>query len=663
MPSAVCSPHDYRPNEFVANDFIFEGLVQWDGSKPKGADGTAGNEDDFVAPSLATSWTTAFNGDNYVITFKLRPGVSFHDGSPWNAAAAVANFEQIMGGTGVLGSRKVLRGMHDWLGFTQQLDAWAAVDDMTFSLTFKTYYEAALRELSTIRPFRMSSVAALPKLTDMELSHLAARNGALRNPWPPKCDPSTKGSCYMFRGVSAPIGTGPYKVVDKLLSSGRRLPASKFNETCYVGDACKYETGEYVKEVLFTKHSGHWKGPSYDKVIMRAYESQAAVSAALKDGTLDIAYGVSTTSPAGFISFGTAEQGSNLVTHQASTDLNVRNLVINSGTVASLDLRKLIIGAVAPGRKALYEGELAEETPMDTLFDPSLPHCSVLSTLSKPDVLAATRSTSAKASDFAKPLRLLYRAYEPHSVMIAAEIQARLYSAGIKVQPLAVQTRDEYNNFNCNYLDGFSYGGSALGDSDVGSGEGCADGDEACLAKWHTWDLSLSQTWGPPYDATSKLWDMTHNWCSGESDAPAVINMKSMTYSDFKTNVRALSTIKDKAAREKKYSDVLTALHDEAIFLPITAKRQTAVTNKRVGGFQFGYMEFDLPLANLYHAGSTLPAWGTATIIAAVVVAALLGCLIYLIQKEKKGAPVFTSLEGAKVSSKASSTSTGSAAA
>lgn len=280
---------------------------------------------------------------------------------------------------------------------------------------------------------------------------------------------------------------------------------------------------------------------------------------------------------------------------------------------------------------------------MNTLFDPSLPHCGVLSSLSTPEALAATRSASAKATDFTKPLRFLYRAYEPHSVMIAAEIQARLFQAGIKVQPLAVQTRDEYNTFNCNYLDGFSYGGAAYGDDDKGSGNGCDDGDEACLAKWHTWDLSLSQTWGPPYDATSKLWDMTHNWCSGESDAPAVINMKSMSFSDFKTNVRALSTTKDKAAREQKYTQVLTALHNEAIFLPITAKRQTAVTNKRVGGFQFGYMEFDLPLANLYPA-STMPEWVLAVIIGGVVVALLVIFLLYIISKEKSGKPVFTSL-------------------
>ena len=160
-----------------------------------------------------------------------------------------------------------------------------------------------------------------------------------------------------------------------------------------------------------------------------------------------------------------------------------------------------------------------------------------------------------------------------------------------------------------------------------------------------------------PYDATSKLWDMTHMWCSGESDAPAVINMQSMTFSDFRTNVRKLSTIKDKAAREKAYSDVLKALHDEAIFLPITAKRQTAVTNKRVGGFQFGYMEFDLPLANL-RPNSSLPPWGIAVVIGGFVAIVLLAGIIYLIRQEKKGKPIFHTL-GDPVKSNAKSMETG----
>ena len=567
----VDSPHDYRPNEFVANDFIFEGLVEWDGDNPSGIDGTSGTEDDYVSPSLATSWTTSTSGPNYVITFTLRSGVSFHDGTPWNAAAAVTNFDQIMGGTGTLGSRKVLRGMHDWLGFTQELDAWAAVDDMTFSLTFKSYYEAAFRELATIRPFRMSSVAALPSLANMELSHLASRGGALRNPWPPRCDPTVAGDCYMFRGVSAPVGTGPYRVVDKLMSTGTRLPAAMFNETCYATDHCVYRANEYVKEVLFTKVAGHWKNPTYDNVVLRAYDSQAAVTAALKDGSLDIAYGVNTLSPSSFISLATAEGGSHLVAHQATKDLNVRNVVINSGTIYNRDMRKLVMGAIAEGRQALWDGELAEETPMNTLFDPTLPHCSVLSTLSTPTELAATRSPDVTAANFTQPLRLMYRAYEPHSVMIAAEVQARLFAVGINVQPMAVQTRDAYNNFNCDYQDAFSYEGAP--------NPGCNATDLECLASYHSWDLSLSQTWGPPYDPTSKLWDMTHLWCSGESDAPAVINMEGMSFSQFRTNVRQLSTIQDSTQRENLYSSVLTTLHDEAIFVPITAKRQTAVTN------------------------------------------------------------------------------------
>jgi len=646
------NPHDYRPNEFVANDFIFEGLTAWNGADPLGMDGTAGNEDDYVSPSLATSWTTATTAaGNYEITFTLRAGVTFHDGSAWNAAAAVTNFEQIMGGAGVLGGRKVLRGMHDWLGFTQVLDAWEAVDDMTFKLIFTSYYEAALRELATIRPFRMSSVAVLPSIANYELSHTAARNGALRNPWPPRCDNFVAGSeCFMFRGVAAPVGTGPYKVVDKLLSDGSRLAAANFNATCYTTDACVYSSGVYVKEVLFTKHTGHYKNPTYDNVILRAYDSQAAVAAALSAGTLDIAYGVNTLSPSSFISLATAESGAGLVAHQAGTDLNIRNLVINSGTIINKDLRKLIVGAVAPGRQALYDGELSEETPMNTLFDPTQPHCSVLSSLDTPEVVAATRSPDVSAANFTKPLRLLYRAYEPHSVMIAAEVQARLFAAGINVQPMAVQTRDAYNSFNCDYLSGFSYGGTAYGDDVAGSGEGCTNDDPECLAKWHSWDLSLSQTWGPPYDPTSKLWDMTHMWCSGESDAPAVVNMESMSFSTFRTNVRALSTTADKTAREALYATVLTALHNEAVFLPITAKRQTAVTNVRVSGFQFGYMEFDLPLANLFPTppskdADDLSTTALAGIAAAAAVALLFFlCLVCLICKERQGKPVFSSI-------------------
>jgi nickel transport system substrate-binding protein len=530
------NPHDYRPNEFVTNDFIFEGLTAWDGDNPDGEDGVSGTEDDFVAPSLATSWTTNYastmsSSDPYEITFTLRADVTFHDGSEWNAAAAKANFDQIMGGDGSSGGSKAMKGMHDWLGFTQSLDAWSVVDSMTFKLTFSTFYEAALRELSFIRPFRMISLASLPDMDAMEVSHNAWRRGK----------PRVFGG-YTMRGVSNPIGTGPYQVISKTLvtssGSSRSLPAADFNASCYTEDSCTYNTGETVSEVLFTKHAGHWKEPVYDNVIFKSYDSLGDVKNALEAGTLDIAYGVNVLAPSAFLSLATAE-GSDLAAHIATTDLNTRLLVLNSGgRLNTVELRKLVMGILAEGRQALYDGELAEEQPMDTHFDPTLPYCGVLSSLSTPAELAATKSSYTNVSSLqmepeagsgggtaTRPLRFMYLKDVPHQKIIASEVIAALYSAGIPVEPMPVD-KATYNARHCDYLGDpsttFPYWYSYL----YGNEED----------NWHTWDIAYSETWGPPYDATSKLWDMTHGvagWCSSEADAPAVSKMSSMDYATF----------------------------------------------------------------------------------------------------------------------------------
>ena len=636
-------------------------------------DGIAGNDDDFVAASLATSWTTNYaahvaapSTTMYEITFVLRSGVTFHDGTPWNAAAAKTNFDQIMGGTGEPGGTKALIGMHDWMGFTQQLDGWSVVDDMTFKLTFTEYYEAALRELSFIRPFRMISVAALPSLANKEISHVKFRKG----------EPRVFGG-YTMRGVSTPSGTGPYKVVHKLLgragSTGTfTLTAADFNASCYQDDICKYANKdcgggacEHVEEVKFEKHAGHWKNPSYESVILRAYKSIGAVKEALKAGTLHIAYGVQSLTPSAFLSLATAEEGSSVVAHKGSTGLNTRMIVLNSGGVLNTkDLRKFVMGVLAAARQSMYDSELAEEIPMDTMFAPELPHCGGLKALSTPAELAATGSASVTAASITKPLRLMYVKDIPHNQMIAASAVAALYAAGIAVELMPVD-KDTNNARHCDYIvdpngwnwngthyEGHYYAGSYY-DADVHAG----------LDNYAGWDIALSETWGPPYDATSKLWDMTHGlsgaWCSQEADAPAVKNMEGMDIDEFVGLVRGtgsprtggMSNILDPVAREAVYTKVLTTLHDEAIFLPLTAKLQTAVTNTGVSGFKFGFMEFDLPLANLYptpESSNSLTDGETAGIAVGaalgVALLALMTCVCVLIAHEKKGKPIFSNL-------------------
>src|SRR2546428_7209651 len=50
-----------------------------------------------IVPMLATSWQIADGGRTY--TFKLRQGVVFHDGTPFNAEAVKINFERMLGQT------------------------------------------------------------------------------------------------------------------------------------------------------------------------------------------------------------------------------------------------------------------------------------------------------------------------------------------------------------------------------------------------------------------------------------------------------------------------------------------------------------------------------------------------------------------------------------
>jgi peptide/nickel transport system substrate-binding protein len=76
-PHAVTAVNDFR---ILVN--VYDGLTRY-------KDGTLE-----VEPSLAESWEVSEDGKTY--TFKLRSGVTFHDGSPFNAEAVKFNFDRML---------------------------------------------------------------------------------------------------------------------------------------------------------------------------------------------------------------------------------------------------------------------------------------------------------------------------------------------------------------------------------------------------------------------------------------------------------------------------------------------------------------------------------------------------------------------------------------
>jgi ABC-type transport system substrate-binding protein len=165
--------------------------------------------------------------------------------------------------------------------------------------------------------------------------------------------------------------------------------------------------------------------------------------------------------------------------------------------------------------------------------------------------------------------------------MIAAWVIKKLSENGISVQPLPAD-KDTYN---------------ANSDAWLGPDYDGVNGTAG-------FDIVISETWGPNYDPSTKLFDMTYEWGTGEPDAAVTSKMTDPSKNDFTKMVLDATKTKDVAARKKLYQDILTGLHKNALFLPLTAKRNLAVLNKRVSGFRFGHTQYDFPVAHLYPTGA-----------------------------------------------------------
>lgn len=134
-PAGILNPWDFL-GQFHAMDLIYEPLVAY---------GTGGE----LLPGLATSWE--ISDDGLKVSFHLREGVRFHDGTPFDAAAAQFNFEQWVG-----------REQFLFLGSSRVISRIEAPSSHLLVLHLSEPYPPLLQELSIVRPFRFLSPAAAP---------------------------------------------------------------------------------------------------------------------------------------------------------------------------------------------------------------------------------------------------------------------------------------------------------------------------------------------------------------------------------------------------------------------------------------------------------------------------------------------------------------------
>ncbi|MCJ1687158.1 ABC transporter substrate-binding protein [Rathayibacter sp. VKM Ac-2927] len=125
----------YEGQRLIGN-LVYEGLTKRDVSDP---DAPAG-----VAPALAASWDISEDGLTY--TFALQDGVTFHDGTDWNADALIANIDRYTDESDP-NYDPVLITYYTVLNF---VDSVEKVDDMSVAFTLNQPFAFFLADLYNV---------------------------------------------------------------------------------------------------------------------------------------------------------------------------------------------------------------------------------------------------------------------------------------------------------------------------------------------------------------------------------------------------------------------------------------------------------------------------------------------------------------------------------
>jgi ABC-type transport system substrate-binding protein len=343
--------HSYRPNEFWANNMVFEGLVEY------GPGGT-------ILPALAASWTVAdcaagetdCPADGQKYTFTLRANVKFHDDAAWDCSVAKLNLDHVL--------HPKLRSDgdcgHAWYELPAQINKWSCSDDMTLVITTKSKYYPFVQELSFIRPVRFQS----PNV----FVGGAASDPTTQNSAPAGncdgCDCGSGDDGITAVGVTGIVGTGRWKFTSKVDTDPEvKIRGQPQND-----------------EVTFTLNTDHWDYTDAPwnvetlKVVRHA--DGAAVKAALIDESIDAVIGAGVLTYSEIVDFQTNHADKFKVSF---TDvLQNRILIFNTGRAPTDDiqLRKVMIHAV--DKQTIVDKEFKGiDAPVNQLFPKAAPYSNV----------------------------------------------------------------------------------------------------------------------------------------------------------------------------------------------------------------------------------------------------------------------------------------------
>lgn len=342
-------------------------------------------------------------------------------------------------------------------------------------------------------------------------------------------------------GVNAYIGTGPYVLTD-------------------------FVTDEYS---IFEANENYWgEQPKIKKITVKVIPDNQTRILALEKGEIDMIFGKNMIDADAINQY----TGNDKFTVSLSDPTSTRQIVLNTtrDVLADKEVRQALQHAT--NKQAISDGIFyGLEQPADTLFAKTVPYCDIDLEPYAYDVELAQSmldeagwvvgSDKIREKDGQKlNIDLLYNSDSVTEKAIAEYLQSEYQKIGIS---LNIHGEEEQS-----YRDNMKAG---------------------------NFDMVFNICWGTPYDPQSSLAAMR---APVYGDYAAQLGLEDKADIDQAITDILVST--DETKRQELYTFVLTRLHEDAVYIPLTYECNKAIYRSDLQGFHFTQTQYEVPFADFY---------------------------------------------------------------
>ena len=342
-------------------------------------------------------------------------------------------------------------------------------------------------------------------------------------------------------GVSGYIGTGPYVLTD-------------------------FETDQYA---VFERNENYWgEKPEIERITVKVIPDNQTRIMALESGEIDLIFGKNMLDADAISQYVDSDKFEVALSNPTYT----RHIVLNTTNEILSDTAVRQALQHATNRTAISEGIFyGLEQPADTLYAATVPYCDVELTpyeystetaSSMLDEAGWIMGSSGIREKGGKKLELdlLYNSDSVTEKTISEYLQSEYLKLGIS---LNIHGEEEQS-----YRDNMKAG---------------------------NFDMVFNICWGMPYDPQSSLAAMRAPVYGDFAAQQGLADKKEIDQA-----ITDILTTTDEEERQELYRFVLTRLHEDAVYIPLTFECNKALYTKNLQGVHFGTDQYDVPFSDMY---------------------------------------------------------------